>query len=128
MQKNMAAVTVGALLGVALVGGSATAAQANDTCPTWNCTPTVVGTGGIGVGWRDAPDAAVTGYGAAEGSQVPVSCWESGPAVGSNGNTIWWKVIDGRGQWFVSDHWLNTPAPYTSGGVMRSPVGGQCIG
>jgi len=128
MSNKIIAWAASALAVTAVLAGPTQAAHADPQCPTWDCTPTVERTSGMGVGWRNSPGASVTGFGAREGVEVPVSCWVRGPGVGSNGNTIWWKVLEARGQWYVSDHWLSTPAPYTSGGVMWSPIGGHCIG
>ena len=128
MRTKAIAPVVALLAAATLVAGPAPVAKADPTCPDWDCTPTVERTGGIGVGWRNSPEAQVTGFGANEGVELPVSCWVRGPGVGSNSNTIWWKVQEARGQWYVADHWLSTPAPYTSGGVLWSPVGGHCIG
>lgn len=101
---------------LALSGFVAGAPQASAYTQT---SAVVERTGGIGVGCRTAPFGPIDcGYGAPEGHTVQLGCfYRYGDPVGPNRNTLWWRVSYGGKEFFVADHWLDTPAP-----VNQSPT------
>ncbi|TQM65056.1 hypothetical protein [Humibacillus xanthopallidus] len=121
---NVRKLAAGALAAGAILAASAAPAQAANAC----CWQVDWGrTGGTGVAYRNAPAiSAKTGaYGLPAGATVGLWCWSYGDRVGPNGNSLWWHIdaFDGRGDFWVADHYLTTPAPNG-----RPTLTGNCPG